>query len=344
MKAYISSTYSDLREYREAARKVLLRMDVSVVGMEYFTATGFPPMEECLLAVRSADLYILIIGHRYGFIPTGHDTSITHLEYRAAVSSQKPILSFMLSDDVPVPVSSIEQDPNLRLQLELFKNEIRSAMVVSLVRSSDDLSVSLAGALVNFLRCELTQVVPDTALQKSLLACREESERYKRVIEDLSAKLKSTVPAQPIWRGRKFDTDQILCFALLPFKDEFFEVYESAVAPAAEELGLRASHAGEIFGNREIVEDIWEAICAARIIIVDVTGRNPNVFYELGICHTLGKECIIITRNKDDVPFDIRYRRFIEYSSDCLTKLRAILRKTIQAILSTGLSPDQPTI
>lgn len=62
--------------------------------------------------------------------------------------------------------------------------------------------------------------------------------------------------------------------------------------------------------------------------------RIPNVFYELGICHTLGKECVVITQNKEDVPFDIRHRRFIWYSPEKMTVLRSSLRKAIQSILS----------
>ena len=63
------------------------------------------------------------------------------------------------------------------------------------------------------------------------------------------------------------------------------------------------------------------------------------MFYELGICHTLGKECIVITQDKADVPFDIRHRRFIEYRADGLTLLRTTLRKTLQKVISNSDGP-----
>ena len=129
-------------------------------------------------------------------------------------------------------------------------------------------------------------------------------------------------------------TDDLACFVLMPFQEPFFEVYETAVAPAAERCGLRAKHAGEIFGNREIIEDIWDSICSARVIVADVTGRNPNVFYELGVCHTLGKECIILTQADADVPFDIRHRRYLRYEPGKAAVLRAGLEKTIKAVLT----------
>jgi hypothetical protein len=187
-------------------------------------------------------------------------------------------------------------------------------------------------ALGNFLN-RRDEKKPQKAWEERLKLCQEEGERHKKLIDDLTAKLRNVVPADPIWRGRNFRTDELMCFGLLPFREEFFAVYEAAVAPAAEDVGLRSLHAGEIFGNREVVEDIWDSICAARIVIVDVTGRNPNVFYELGICHTLGKDCIVITQDKEDVPFDIRHRRFIEYKPDRMTILKSTLRMTIQKVL-----------
>ncbi len=333
LKAYVSSTYSDLRPYREAAFDTLARIGIQAVGMEYLSASSTLPVEQCLSTVSESDVYILIVGHRYGFIPEGFDKSITHLEYQRAVEIGILILPYVLSDDVPVRLSSIESDEKRRAQLDAFKSELHHRHITGRIQSPEQFSSILAADIVNLLgRREAKK--PESSLAKSLEKCREEAERYKKVIDDLSAKLRNVVPADPIWRGRNFWTDELLCFALLPFQEVYFQVYESAVAPAAEELGLRALHAGEIFGNREVVEDIWDSICSARIVIVDVTGRNPNVFYELGICHTLGKECIVITQNKDDVPFDIRHRRFIEYKADKLATLRTTLRKTIQAVLS----------
>lgn len=340
MKAYISSTYSELREYRKSAFDSMMRMGVQVVAMEHFAASVTPPVEQCIQAIRACDLCVLILGHRYGFVPEGYNKSMTQLEYEEARARGIPILVFVLSDEVPVKPSMLESDFKQQQRMHSFKSQVRSELVAESFTSSDDLSAKLVAALHTFLE---TRPKPSkSTLEKKLAECQEESERYKKVIDDLSAKLTRIVPADPIWRGRNFERDHLLCFSLLPFSDDFFEVYESAIAPAAKEVGLRALHAGEIFDNREIVEDIWDSICAARIIVADVTGRNPNVFYELGICHTLGKECIIITQEKEDVPFDIRHRRFIEYKPDKLASLRSRLRKTIQTIISrVSLNTDE---
>lgn len=334
MKVYISSTYSDLRTYREALFRALQRLeDVEVIGMEYFAAGDIPPLDRCIEEVHRSDAVVLVIGHRYGFIPEGHDTSIAEIEFSEAQKLRMPVLAFIISDEALVPASSIESDRDRQAQLEAFKKRVRNLLIVGSFRSPEDLAAQATLSLFNLFREGPTSRRVAGGAEE-LSACRREVEQYKQQIEDLSVRLRSAVPAQPIWRGRKFETDELLCFALLPFQDLFLEVYEGAVGPAATSLGLRSLHAGEIFGNREVVEDIWDSICSARLLVVDVTGRNPNVFYELGICHTLGKECIIITQSKDDVPFDIRHRRFIEYGPDKLVKLKSALRKTMQAILS----------
>jgi hypothetical protein len=63
------------------------------------------------------------------------------------------------------------------------------------------------------------------------------------------------------------------------------------------------------------MSEVWSAMFNAYIVIAECTGRNPNVFYELGIAHTLNKPGILITQNIDDVPFDIRQLRHIEYQN-----------------------------
>jgi hypothetical protein len=81
------------------------------------------------------------------------------------------------------------------------------------------------------------------------------------------------------------------------------------------------------------MEDIWESICTARVVVADVTGRNANVFYELGIAHTMGKDCVVITQAPQDVPFDITSRRYIQYDPTKRVALRDRLERTLKSIL-----------
>lgn len=61
------------------------------------------------------------------------------------------------------------------------------------------------------------------------------------------------------------------------------------------------------------MQSVWDGINRARVVIADLTGRNPNVFYELGIAHTLGKPVVMLTQSMDFVPFDLRQLRCIVY-------------------------------
>ena len=81
--------------------------------------------------------------------------------------------------------------------------------------------------------------------------------------------------------------------------------------------------------------DVWTAICRSRIIIADCTGRNPNVFYEIGIAHTVGKPVILIAQNSKDVPFDLRHIRYIpyEYTPVGIKRFESVLANTIQTEL-----------
>lgn len=130
------------------------------------------------------------------------------------------------------------------------------------------------------------------------------------------------------------EVDDRLCFALMPFKDPFNGYYEHIIRPAVEEAGLKVMRADEIYGTRAIIRDIWDQIWRARIVVADVTEKNPNVNYELGLCHALGVPVVLITKRMEDVPFDYRHRRCIVYNTDEAgweKKLRDDLRKTLQA-------------
>lgn len=102
-------------------------------------------------------------------------------------------------------------------------------------------------------------------------------------------------------------------FVLMPFIEELRPVYTDHIRKVAKSLNLKTARADDFFTTDSIRLDIWTAICACPLIIADCTDRNPNVFYEIGLAHTIGKRVILITQNNDDVPFDLRHLRFIEY-------------------------------
>ena len=100
------------------------------------------------------------------------------------------------------------------------------------------------------------------------------------------------------------NTDKKLCFVLMPFGEPFDSYYSDILKPAASDAGLASMRSDEIRGRRAIIKDIWERIWAARIVVADVTDRNANVNYELGLCDAIGVPTIIIAARIEDAPFD----------------------------------------
>lgn len=109
-------------------------------------------------------------------------------------------------------------------------------------------------------------------------------------------------------RDNSFD-----CFVLLPLSEPFRSIYEQVVEPVSQELGITCGHAEGIFGPGRIMDDIVSAITHAEVIVAELTGKNPNVFYELGIAHQLGKQVVMMSQSMQDVPFDVRDRRVVVY-------------------------------
>jgi hypothetical protein len=103
-----------------------------------------------------------------------------------------------------------------------------------------------------------------------------------------------------------------LVSVMMPFNIGFAQVYRS-IRQSVEAAGLRAQRADDIWEAPAVMQDVVSLIDRSRVVICDCTGRNPNVFYEVGIAHTLGREVILITQNEADIPFDLRHLRHVQY-------------------------------
>lgn len=123
------------------------------------------------------------------------------------------------------------------------------------------------------------------------------------------------------------------CFVLMPFRPELRPVYEDHIVRVCEGLGLTVTRADQIFSARPIMEDILEAVVTARYIIADLTDNNPNVLYEIGICHALGKRVILMTQSPN-VPFDLTHIRHIryEFTPRGMKEFEAALSATLAAL------------
>jgi hypothetical protein len=99
---------------------------------------------------------------------------------------------------------------------------------------------------------------------------------------------------------------------MMPFSPEFNQVYNHIRTSVAAK-NLLCRRADDIWQNESIVQDIVDLILSSSAVVVDCTGRNANVFYEMGIAHTVGKPVIPIVQDRRDIPFDISHLRHIRY-------------------------------
>jgi hypothetical protein len=133
---------------------------------------------------------------------------------------------------------------------------------------------------------------------------------------------------------------------MMPFGG-FNEVH-NAIKLACTEAGLESNRADDIWDNSTILQDIFDLICAAEIVVSDFTGKNPNVMYETGIAHTLGKHVIPITQTLEHIPSNLHGHRALLYvgaNSQGLTKLTADLLQRLSTIKNgTTLRDAQLTI
>lgn len=128
------------------------------------------------------------------------------------------------------------------------------------------------------------------------------------------------------------------CFVAMPFASLFEREYTRVIKPAVEGAGLVCVRGDEIYSDQSIVQDIWKSLRTARVVVAELSGRNPNVMYEVGLAHALGKPIILLTRNQDDVPFDLKSLRYVFYdmeNPDWGADLRSELVRAIGKVLES---------
>ncbi|MCX7110039.1 MAG: TIR domain-containing protein [Proteobacteria bacterium] len=152
-RVFISSTYSDLKEQRQTVFQILRELGHEVIGMEDYSASDHPPLDNSYSEISACDVFIAIIGWRYGYVPKEGNPellSITELEYREALRLAKPCLIFLLSEDAPWPLSFMdvntgEGESGKRIQA--FRDELMRKHGIGIFRTVDDLSIRVAEAM-----------------------------------------------------------------------------------------------------------------------------------------------------------------------------------------------------
>lgn len=113
-----------------------------------------------------------------------------------------------------------------------------------------------------------------------------------------------SIPEDPV--------DPQLVSVMMPFNPVFRYVY-SAISGAASAAGFTCKRVDDIWNHSTVIQDVFSLIFQSFIVVCDFSGKNPNVFYEAGIAHTLGKHVVPITQSEQDIPFDLQHHRYAKY-------------------------------
>lgn len=136
---FVSSTKEDLVPYREAVESALTSMEHIPLGMEFFVSSPESPIDVCLSTVRRSQLYIVIVGMRYGSIEEGSGKSFTELEYDEAVKNNIPILAFIIDEEQCAILPKYVDVGEKAEKLKDFKTKLNSSYLVSRFVSVDNL-------------------------------------------------------------------------------------------------------------------------------------------------------------------------------------------------------------
>lgn len=124
-------------------------------------------------------------------------------------------------------------------------------------------------------------------------------------------------------------TPKIFVFVLMPFDTKFDDIYELGIKAACSDAGAYCERVDEQIFEEKILDRIYNQISKADLLVADMTGKNPNVFYEVGYAHAIGKRVFLLTQNSDDIPFDLKHYPHVVYGGR-ISELKNELTKRIR--------------
>jgi|SRR5579885_344907 hypothetical protein len=155
-KIYLSSTYADLKEFREAVYRALRQMQEDVIAMEDYVASDQRPLDKCLADVDECEAYVGLFAWRYGYIPQEGNPrrlSITEREYRRAKARGKPRFIFLLHKDADWPQEMRDShtgEGEAGLCIQNLRNELARVRTVSFFKTPAEVAGLVSVAIHNW--------------------------------------------------------------------------------------------------------------------------------------------------------------------------------------------------
>lgn len=175
MRVFVASTFEDLENYRAAATRAILTSGNISQDMLLWPAAESPPLDISLSQLRSCGLLILLIAHRYGEPPEGHNVSITELEFNEAVSRKIPVLAFNLDPAQPWLPKYMETDPVKLARLAAFKKAVDKRVTHTEFTTPESLEVAITHALTQFTERARHKSLPRYVQARAIQISRPES-------------------------------------------------------------------------------------------------------------------------------------------------------------------------
>lgn len=181
----------------------------------------------------------------------------------------------------------------------------------------------------------------DTLRFAQLVEERDGKQRLLDVSGSLASKEGAGDRLKSLSKNVKINTGDT-CFVMMPFAPPVGNYFSTVYKPAIEKAGLVAVRADDdIFSTGKIIDQIWRGITSANILVAELTGRNANVYYELGLAHALQKPVVLVSSNEQDVPFDLNHIRVIYYDVTDPFWGQKLIDKVAENIISALKNPEE---
>ncbi|MEQ8675846.1 MAG: DUF4062 domain-containing protein [Aggregatilineales bacterium] len=303
-RVYISSTHDDLHDFRDAVVDSVVKLGMLPIARDEIGLANDASAEFLHSQMGNAQVFIGIYAHQYGSISSAWDKSLIEMEYEIARENKLKSLFFFVDPGAMWQGNLIDRGEGAE-RLAKFKNRIHHEAVYNTFSTKDDLQVKVMSGL-------------------------------HQIIEQMHRD-DGTMTVQSVF-GVPLKNDQFKSdvFMIMPFREKFMAVYGDHIKPTMERGGLKIIRGDDFFSENAIVDEIWAAIYHSKIVVAECTDRNPNVYYELGIAHAIGKPSILIVQDIEDIPFDLRHLRIIVYqpTPESLKDLEIQLEKACQGLLN----------
>jgi hypothetical protein len=298
---YVSSTYQDLKAFRQEVSRAIRQLGHEDVAMEYYVAEPRRPLDRCLDDVRRCDLYVGLFAWRYGYVPPGSERSITEREFREALRFDRPVLCFLLAEDAPWPERYKEQGPGRR-KLDALRAEIQRDFLCATFTSPEQLAAEVTAAIARWERPAATP--PDPEREHRLMKLwtsspsRLERNRARQALVNMgSSRYASAIKELLLQRQADVDELHFYLGELLQISDNSPEAMPVLLdllhAPDPGTRVMAVFHIGELgLKGRAIKPAVVRALLAL--------GADTEPAVRAEVAHALGK-----LRHPDPTPPDV---------------------------------------